>query len=281
MKYIINNECQLLDFLICNVKNVSKNKIKSMLKYEQVLVNNKIIKQYNYELKKNDIVTLSSTKKMKTDLEIIYEDKNIIVLDKPCGLLTIGTKDEKEKTLYHFVSEYVKLDNKNNNIFIIHRLDRDTSGIIMFAKNEKIKMRYQNNWNELVIRRSYVAIVDGIMKEKCGTIKTFLNENKEGYVYSSKSGKLAITEYKTIKENNNYSMINVNIKTGRKNQIRVHFKEIGHPILGDKKYGNKINPIKRLCLHANVLEITNPISKKIDKYESKIPKEFNKIFEVK
>lgn len=234
--------------------------------------------EYNYLLKKGDIVSIKEykTKKHNEELKIIYEDKNIIVIDKPAGLLTISTNKEKEKTLYHMVSDYIKYPNKNNKIFVIHRLDRDTSGIVMFAKTEKIKKVYQNNWNEIVKKRNYIAIIEGHLTKKKGVISLLLKEI-DNMVYVDKYGKTAITNYQVIKENEKYSMLKIDIKTGRKNQIRVHLKEIGHPIIGDKKYGSNINPIKRLALHANILEIQNPLTKKIERYESKEPISFEKM----
>ena len=278
MKYEVKENCQLLQFLIENIKELSNKKIKSLLKYENILVNNKIHTEYNFLLKKGDIVSIKEykTKKHNSNLKIIYEDKNIIVVEKPAGLLTVSTNKEKEKTLYHLVSEYIKHSNKNNKIFVIHRLDRDTSGIVMFAKSEKIKNNYQNNWKELVKKRNYIAVVEGKLEKKQGTI-TFPLKEVDNMVYVDKGGKPAITNYQVIKENANYSMLTIDIKTGRKNQIRVHLKEIGHPIIGDKKYGSNINPLKRLGLHANILEIQNFSSKKIQKFESKKPSSFDKL----
>ena len=278
MKYEVKENCQLLQFLIENIKELSNKKIKSLLKYENILVNNKIHTEYNFLLKKGDIVSIKEykTKKHNSNLKIIYEDKNIIVFEKPAGLLTVSTNKEKEKTLYHLVSEYTKYSNKNNKIFVIHRLDRDTSGIVMFAKSEKIKNNYQNNWKELVKKRNYIAVVEGKLEKKQGTI-TFPLKEVDNMVYVDKGGKTAITNYQVIKENANYSMLTIDIKTGRKNQIRVHLKEIGHPIIGDKKYGSNINPLKRLGLHANILEIQNFSSKKIQKFESKKPSSFDKL----
>lgn len=275
MKYIVREEDELLNFLLNNVE-LSHKKIKSLLKYQNILVNKKMTTKYNYQLKKNDVVEIKEfqSKKHSKDLDIIYEDKDIIVVNKPSGLLTIASSKEKEKTLYHIVREYVKNVNKNNHIFIIHRLDRDTSGIVMFAKGEKIKNLYQKNWNDIVKTRKYVAVVEGILEEKKGTLRSYLEENEDGYVYPSKTGKLAITNYIVKKENKNYSLLDIDIKTGRKNQIRVQLKEINHPIVGDKKYGNKGN---KMYLCAYELSIVNPITKKLDTYKINIPSCFNKI----
>ena len=220
--------------------------------------------------------------KKKKRLDIIYEDKEILVVNKPSGMLCISTPKEKERTLYHEVSDYVKKSNPKAKIFIIHRLDKDTSGIVMFAKNKNVKYAYQNSWDDLVLKRGYIAVVLGDLNKKQGIIKSYLKETKSLMVYSSndsKNGKLAITKYSVIKENKNYSIIDIEIKTGRKNQIIVHMKDLNHPILGDRKYGIKKDTLNRLALNANLLIIKNYKNKKIMKFESKIPKEFNILFE--
>ena len=217
----------------------------------------------------------------KKRLDIIYEDKDIIVVNKPSGLLTISTAKEKEKTLYKEVSDYVKKSNPKIKIFIIHRLDKDTSGIVIFAKNQNIKYMYQNAWDKLVLKRGYIAVVNGILSQNSGRVKSYLKETKTLLVYSSndkKEGKLAITDYNVIKENKNYSMLNIDIKTGRKNQIRVHMKDIGNPILGDKKYGNKKSSFNRLFLHANELVVINPKNNKKMEFKANIPKNFDNFF---
>ena len=215
---------------------------KTLLKNRSVLVNNKVVTKYNYILKENDKITINKYNKSK-DIYIVYEDKDIIVVDKPYNLLTIT--NGKEISLYNLVSEYVKKSNKNNKIFIVHRLDKDTSGLVVFAKNIKTKNYLQDNWDK--VERRYKALVLGKTKEK-DILKNYLKENKNHYVYIADTGDLAITIYKKIKEINNNSLLDINIKTGKKNQIRVQLSNINHPILGDKKYGS--NNYKRLCLHA-------------------------------
>ena len=219
---------------------------------------------------------------MKKDkLDIIYEDKSIIVVNKPSHLLTISTDNEKEKTLFHKVMLYEKRKNKNNKVFIVHRLDKDTSGLVLFAKDEKIKYKLQNNWDKET-KRGYVAVVHGKTKDK-DTLKSYLTETKTLLVHSTpdkKLGKLAITEYKRILENKKLSLLKINIKTGRKNQIRVQLADNGNQIVGDKKYGeNKFDPLRRLCLHANYLEIVHPVTNKKMVFELDIPKVFLNLFE--
>ena len=208
-------------------------------------------------------------------LDIIYEDKFIIVVNKPSHLLTISTDNEKEKTLFHKVMMYEKRKNKNNKVFIVHRLDKDTSGLVLFAKDEKIKYKLQNNWDK-EIKRGYIAVVNGHTKDK-DTLKSFLKETKTLMVYSTddKNGKLAITEYEKIAENKKLSLLKIKIKTGRKNQIRVQLNDNGNQIVGDKKYGDsRFDPLRRLCLHANYLSITHPITNKRLTFEIDIPKPF-------
>lgn len=258
---------ELLEYLYRNI-NKSKNTIKNLLKNGNVYVNGKVITKHNYLLKENDKVEIRN----KIDnIDIIYEDKDIIVVNKPYNLLTISTLNEKEKTLYHIVSNYVKKTNKNNKIFVVHRLDKDTSGLIVFSKSEKIKNILQDNWDK--VNREYITIVEGITKDK-GVIKSYLEE-KNNKVFSSNKGKLSITEYEKIKSNDKYTMLNINIKTGRKNQIRVHLKEMGNPIVGDKKYGNIDNPIKRMALHAYKLEFK--LNNKEYVFKIDYPNEFNKL----
>ena len=212
---------------------------------------------------------------MKKDkIDIIYEDKFIIVVNKPAHLLTISTENEKERTLFHKVINYEKQKNKNNKIFIVHRLDRDTSGLIVFAKSEKVRKILQDNWDEMAKTRGYVAVVEGRIEKKKDTIKNWIKEKIDFTSYTSdkpNDGKIAITKYELLNTSKSYSLLKIEILTGRKNQIRVHMKDIGHPIVGDKKYGAKTNPLKRLGLHANILELKHPITHQILKLESKVP----------
>lgn len=275
MKYFVNGNYLLFDYLRNNIDGKSKNNIKSLLKNEVVFVNGKIVTKYNYVLCDGDVVEINK-KKANNNINIIYEDNDIIVIDKPSKILTISNKNEKVNTLYRMVSDHLKKEHKK--VFIIHRLDFDTSGIIMFAKSQRVQKLYQDNWNDLAKIREYTAIVDGVTDDK-GHIESYLKQTKTLLVYSSKNkdGLFAITDYEKIGGNSKYSMLKILISTGRRNQIRCHMADIGHPILGDYRYKCKINPIDRLCLHANRLEIINPITKELMVFNSNIPKEFNSI----
>lgn len=210
----------------------------------------------------------------KKKLNILYEDKFIIVVNKPSNLLTISTDKEKDRTLFSYVFDYLKQKNKNNKVFIVHRLDKDTSGIVIFAKDEKTKFYLQENWNKF--KRNYVAIVNGKVKKTKDVIKSYLQETKTHLTYtvSDKNGKLAITEYEKILENKQYTMLSLNLKTGRKNQIRVQLADMGNPIVGDKKYGIKKDPIRRMALVANTLEFIHPKTKEKIIIDIDIPSSF-------
>ncbi len=188
-------------------------------------------------------------------LDIIFENKEILVVNKPSKLLTIS--DGKiENTLYSMAREYVKKQHKSNKIFIVHRLDKDTSGIVLFAKNEALKKELQSNWNSNALRE-YIAILEGHLETKEGTIKEYLFETKTHQVFASKDkrGEYAETHYEVINYTSNNTLVKVNIKTGKKNQIRVAFSGLNHPVVGDKKYGSTTNPLHRLGLHASSLKL--------------------------
>ncbi len=281
-KYVVKNKTILFDFLRNTLNDKSKNNIKSLLSKNCILVNGLVETKYNFELKNGDVVTFNNLNININgyNIEIVYEDNNIIVVDKPSGILTVSTNKEKNLTIYHILMEYLKKKNKNNKIFVIHRLDKGTSGLLIFAKSEKIKKLYQENWNNIVLEKKYCAVVEGCPKSNKGTIKSYLVENSNYYVYSTNNknlGKYSVTEYNVLKKGKKYSLIDINLKTGRKNQIRVHMKDIKCSIAGDDKYGAKTNPLKRLCLHSYYLKIKNPIGSNVFEFKSEIPKDFYKI----
>ena len=239
-----------------------KKRIKQYLTHGSIFVNNNRTTKYNYKLipGMNIVIDTDSKNKKTLPFDILFEDEHIIVVNKPSGLLTIATEKEKDKTLYHIVREYLVSKDKNARIFIVHRLDKDTSGIVVLAKDEKTKNKLQENWNEYVTLREYVAVVHGHLKNESDKIVQKLKETKTNLVYVTKEedGKEAITNYKVIKESEKYSMVSVNIETGRKNQIRVAFQTLRNPIVGDKKYGEQRDKETRLYLHANRLKMYYP-----------------------
>lgn len=286
--YRVDSECILIDFLLATLKDKSRTTVKSYLSHRQVAVNNMPMTQFNTPLHRGDTVTVNFSRGYKIfrhrRLRIIFEDEFLIVIDKGYGLLSMATQNEKTETAYRIVSDYVKSNDPEGHIFIVHRLDRDTSGVMIFAKRQRIQELLQRNWNEAVIERKYVAVVEGTPSPKSGVVKSYLKENAAFQVYStndSQNGELAITRYSTLATNNRFSLLEVQLETGRKNQIRVHMHDLGHPIIGDKKYGSQCNPIGRVALHAKSLRFKHPITGQMLHFESLIPEKFEYIVKQK
>lgn len=275
MKEICTKDMLLMEFL---EESFSHKKAKSLLKYGKVYVNGKERSQYNYPLHPKDKVHIDLvTKKVPLTFTILYEDEDLIVVTKKEGLLTIATEKEKENTLYHMVREYVKEKNPHTYLFVVHRLDRETSGIVVFAKKEKVKMLLQENWNDWVEKRGYMALLDGTLPKDQGRIVSYLSE-KKGRVYVSynpKEGKKAITEYTVLKRSPLYTLVSIELKTGRKNQIRVQFASLGYPVVGDTKYGG--TPAKRMALHAGELYFKHPTTQRTMRFTTETPVFFEKL----
>ncbi len=272
-----------------NYPGLSRNNIKHLLTNQQVLVNGAAVRQFDFLLVKDDIISISPYKVRKdgkriSKLKILYEDDELIAINKPHGLLSIATDNEKEITAYRIMMDYVRETNPRNRVFVLHRLDKETSGVLVFAKNEQIRDKMQKNWNDIVKKREYIAVCEGVFDKKDGTIISYLLPTKTNLMYSShrpNDGQKAITHYHVEAENDEYSLLRVNIDTGRKNQIRVHMSDLGHKVIGDDKYGSTINPINRMGLHASVFEFNHPISNKHFKFIASTPKEFFELFNLK
>ncbi len=286
--YRVESDSTLIDFLLATLKDKSRTTVKSYLSHRQVAVNGMPTSQFNTPLHKGDQVTINFTIGYKVfthrRLRIIFEDEYLIVIDKGYGLLSMATKNEKADTAYRIVSDYVKSNNPDGHIFIVHRLDRDTSGVMIFAKHQRIQELLQRNWNEAVIERKYMAVVTGEPAPAQGEVKSYLKENAAMQVYStndSQNGQLAITRYNTVATNGRFSLLEVQLETGRKNQIRVHMHDLGHPIIGDRKYGSTCNPIGRVALHAKSLRFKHPITGQMLHFESLTPEKFEYIVKQK
>jgi len=279
VELLVSGNGELLSYL-CDNLEMSRKKIKQYLTHGSIYVNNQQIRQYNYPLVAGMRIFIDNVSKYKKILpfDILYEDQSIIVVNKPSGLLVVATDREKSRTLYHIVREYLVSQDKHAKVFVVHRLDKDTSGIVIFAKNEKIKKQLQDNWNEYVSLREYVAVVHGHLKQKEGNVVQYIKNAKNNFVYvvPKDKGQKAITNYKVIKESMSYSMVSVFLETGKKNQIRVAFQSLGHPIVGDKKYGEKDGAV-RLYLHANRLKLYYPVLKREILFEIPYPQEFKRI----
>jgi 23S rRNA pseudouridine1911/1915/1917 synthase len=281
----VREPIELMAFLTAMMPDKSRNAIKSLLTHNQVRVGTTTVTKYNHPLKPGQQVAISKEKGVLVNqyhgVKILFEDAHIIVVEKDAGLLSISTDREKRDTAYSIVSSHVKRQNPGAYIFVIHRLDRETSGTIMFAKSKKVQEQLQANWQEAVHQRHYIALVEGRVNEPAGTITTWLKEDKNYVMHSSSvdnGGQMAVTHFEVLKSNANYSLLQITLETGRKNQIRVHMQAIGHPVVGDKKYGSIDNPISRLGLHAQVLSFEHPITKEVLTFKSTVPRKFLRVF---
>lgn len=285
--YKVATETELMVFLIQSMPGKNRNNIKTLLRDKFVEVDGRVQTQFNLPLHVGQTVSIRPRKGsvQQTNyrgLEIIHEDQDIIVINKEAGLLTMASNKEKNKTAYAVLSAHVKKANPDNKIYIVHRLDRETSGLILFAKNEEMKNKLQESWNDTIQERTYIALVEGKMEDNSGTIISYLTESEASLIVHSsqnpKKGKKAITHYKTINYKRGFSLLKVNLETGRKNQIRVHMQDIKHPVVGDKKYGATTSPLERLGLHAQVLAFNHPKTGRLIRFESPIPKKFLGLF---
>lgn len=292
-EYKVNHSIELFEFLLSKCKT-SRNNIKSLLTSKKVLVNGSVVSQYNFMLAKDDEIKISKhsitsqsfkssqkqiSNKKVLPFNIIYQDDDFIAIDKPAGLLSVESDNNRICAFGYLLNYFMQID-KNFRPFILHRIDKETSGVLVFAKNIKLHSMLKLNWNELVKTREYIAIVENCPEPETGTITSYLKENKNNMVYSSHdtSGQKAITHYKVINKNNEYAMLKVNIDTGRKNQIRVHMCDINHPIVGEDKYATPKDPLHRLGLHASKLEFIHPITKNLISISAPIPTSFKALF---
>ncbi|MBN2764828.1 MAG: RluA family pseudouridine synthase [Paludibacteraceae bacterium] len=282
----VTESAELMQFLLAKMGGMSRNSVKSLLSHRQVMVNGKVTTLFNTALKAGDTVLVSSARGnielTHPKLKIIFEDQYLIVVEKKEGLLTVSTGKSDETTAFSILKNYVKKALPQNRIYVVHRLDRETSGIIMFAKTREIQLALQENWHRVITRRVYVALVEGKVEKPKDTIVTWLTENEKSLkIHSSNvdnGGQQAVTHYRTLKANDRFSLLEVELETGRKNQIRVHMQDIGHPIAGDKKYGSEISPIGRMGLHARVLAFIHPMSLENVTFETQVPKKFSSLF---
>lgn len=283
--FLVKEENTLFDFAFKKMGSLSKTALKGYLAKGQISVNDKAITQYDYQLKVGDTVKIDFTKGTAglkcAKISVIYEDDYIIVINKAEGLLSVATEKNEKETAFRIIMNHLKKQNKNNRLYIVHRLDRETSGLLLFAKQKEAQMILQENWQRIVSEKKYYALVEGILEQKEGTIHTWLNEDvKSKKVYSSdfdNGGQESFTDYKVEKEyKKGYSLLSINLRTGRKNQIRVHMQCIGHPIAGDKKYGGSTSPIGRIGLHAEKLTLRHPITGQVMTFVAPLPEKITK-----
>ena len=284
---------ELMSFLLSKLGGMTRTSVKQLLSQRRVTVNAGIQTRHDTPVKPGDMVQINqgrgNVELRHPKLRVIYEDNALIVVEKKNGLLTVPYNPKSsEMTAYSILKDYVRKQSNRNTVHVVHRLDRETSGVLVFAKSAELQEYMRNYWKQLVTRRTYVALVEGHLEKKEGTITSWLTEdNQTAMVYSSdkdNGGQKAITNYKVLKattigegdQEMNISLVELNLETGRTNQIRVHMQSIGHPIIGDRKYGhgNEYSPIDRLCLHARTLEFIHPMTEKKVRFEAPLPKEF-------
>lgn len=281
--FIVKKESDLLTFMTSKLPGQSQRNVSRIIANHQVAVGGAPVSLFSFRVYPEDEVTLSWApirKVRRKNLPIIYEDEHIIVIDKPSGLLSVASDKEKKNTAYRMVSDYVSQKDRSARIFVVHRLDEDTSGVLVFAKDRLSQETLQKHWNDVVTKRGYYAIVEGVPEKREATLKNYLFEDKTNLMRvarSPKGAKLAITNYRVIKEGKGYSLLDVDIKTGRKNQIRVQLGHIGHYVIGDDKYGEPANPLKRLGLHAYELRLLSPLDGHEITLRSPMPASFKKL----
>ena len=285
LTFKVKEQNELMKFLIENLPNKNRNNIKSLLKNKQVLVDGTAISQFNHPLNPGQEVMITESRFSDKDMKgikVVYEDEYLIAVEKASGILSIATDKEREKTAYNIVKNYVKSRNPLEKLFIVHRLDRETSGVMIFAKTEEMQQILQTNWQKMVLERTYVAVVEGKVEKNNDTIVSYLKENSAFVTFSSdkeiEGSKKAITHYTVLKRSKGFSLVEANIETGRKNQIRVHMQSLGHSVVGDKKYGATTNPLGRLGLHAKSIIFKHPKTGKILSFQTGIPAKFSGMF---
>ncbi|MDE5941565.1 MAG: RluA family pseudouridine synthase [Muribaculaceae bacterium] len=271
----------LLEFLFSAMPDRKRTNTKELLKYNQVMVNGDVTRRFDQPLEPGDRVEVNITRPFVTfynrRIQMVYEDDYIIVVNKGYGLLSMGNDKIKEGTAYSILRDYLKTKDPRNKIFIVHRLDQHTSGLMVFAKTIEAKEGLQHNWNNMVRRRQYVCVVEGKPEQTKGEVRSYLAENSQHTVYSTQNpeeGQLALTRYEAVKSANGYTLVEVELETGRKNQIRVHMHDLGHSIAGDRRYGAKTSPIHRLALHARTLEFIHPVTRKLMSFSTPVPAAF-------
>ncbi len=282
--YTPTADAELLPFLLESLPDIKRTNVKELLKHNQVKVGQTVITQFNQPLAAGDTVSVNFTREFprfyNKRVKLVYEDDDILVINKGYGLLSMGNDRISEGTAYSIMKEYLKWVDPRQKIFIVHRLDQHTSGLMMFAKNVTAKEKMQHNWNNMVLNRKYVCVVEGNVEQDEGTVRSYLAENSRFEVYSTENpeeGQLAVTRYRVLKRRGGFTMLEVELDTGRKNQIRVHMKDIGHPIVGDRKYGAKPSSIHRLALHAQTLRFVHPITRREMNFATPIPSTFLKL----
>lgn len=282
--YEVHEDDTLLNYLLNNLKE-SRSKIKATLQGRGIKVNGKVVTQFDFPLTKGTKIDVSKTKRNNDKLKsryvkIVYEDQYLVVIEKNIGILSMAA-GHRSLNVKAVLDDYFKKTRQRCTAHVVHRLDRDTSGLMIYAKDMETEQILERNWHDIVFDRRYVAVLSGEMEEDEGTIENWLKDNKAYVTYSSpvdNGGKYAITHFRTLDRTTEHSLVEFKLETGRKNQIRVHSADMGHPVCGDIKYGNGDDPIHRLCLHAYMLCFYHPVTRQPMEFQTMIPAQFRHIF---
>jgi len=284
LRFKVVEPATLMEFIMKKMDGISRTKVKHILANGTVSVDGELTSQFDFSLQPGMTVEIgkpSAKERFHSKwLKIVYEDKYLVVIDKKEGLLTNSPTKDKD-TAQAILNQYFTVSQQRCRAHTIHRLDRDTSGLMLFAKDKKVALMFEENWKETVYDRRYVAVCEGRVEPRMGTVESWLKDNKAFVTYSSpvdNGGKYAVTHYQVLVGNANYSLVDFHLETGRKNQIRVHAQDLGHPIVGDEKYGATDNSLGRLCLHAYRLCFHHPLKDKDFEFETPFPKVFEKPF---
>lgn len=280
---VVNSQAPLLDYLINNLSE-SRSKIKATLQGHGIKVNGKTVTQFDLPLQKGDKISISRHKKQNQFksrfVKIVYEDRWLVVVEKNIGILSMAA-GHSSLNVKKVLDDYFLKSHQKCRAHVVHRLDRDTSGLMVYAKDIETEQIFEHNWHQIVYDRRYVAVVSGEMEQDEGTIANWLKDNKAYITYSSpvdNGGKYAVTHWHVLNRTTEHSLVEYKLETGRKNQIRVHSADMGHPVCGDTKYGNGDNPLHRLCLHAYLLCFTHPITGEPMEFSTPIPTNFRSLF---
>lgn len=279
----VKENAPLLEYLINNVSE-SRSKLKATLQGRGIAVNGRMVTQFDYQLKTGDKITISRHKKQNQFksryVKIVYEDRWLVVVEKNIGILSMAA-GHSSLNVKSVLDDYFLKSRQKCRAHVVHRLDRDTSGLMVYAKDIETEQILEHNWHQIVYDRRYVAVVSGEMEQDNGTIANWLKDNKAYITYSSPTdngGKYAVTHFQVLNRTTEHSLVEYKLETGRKNQIRVHSADMGHPVCGDVKYGNGDDPLHRLCLHAYMLCFTHPITGEPMEFSTPIPTAFRSLF---
>lgn len=287
LTFKVTEDSVLIEFIMQKMHGISRNRAKALISNRVVLVNNAIITHPLTEIKVGQVVQLDRSKHKMSfhskDLDIVYEDPYLLVVDKQPGLLSMSN-NTRQQTVQTILNRYLEKGGGRCTSHLVHRLDRDTSGLMVYAKDVKTQQSLINGWQQLVTDRRYVALVEGELENTRGEVKSWLTEDKRFITHSSSvdnGGKFAVTHYNVLNSSNGYSLVECELVTGRKNQIRVHMANLGHPVVGDLKYGSGNDPMRRLGLHAYMLSFTHPVTGKFMRFETPVPALFEKCLDGK